>query len=50
MCSPVEVKKATPVVGDSRFFSSRTDLVDEVGDYFDWISAPGISGFLWLGV
>ena len=35
MCSPAEVKKAIPAVGDSRFFSHRTDLVDEVGDSFD---------------
>ena len=36
--SPVEVKKATPAVGDPSFFSSRTALVNEVGDSFDWIS------------
>jgi len=35
MCSHVEVKKVIPAVGDSKFFSTRTNLVDEVGDSFD---------------
>ena len=50
MCSPVEVKKAIPDVGDSKVFSPMTILVDEVGDSSDWIFALGILGVLWLGV
>lgn len=46
----MEVKKATPAIGDPRFLSSWAALVDEVGDSFDWIYAPEISGVLWLGV
>jgi len=45
---PVEVKKATPSVGDPRFSSSRTALVDEVGDPLNWISDLRTSGSLWL--
>jgi len=35
ICSPMEVKKATPSVGDPRFSSSRIASVDEVGDPLD---------------
>jgi len=42
----VEVKKVIHAVGFLKFFSPRTNLVDEVGDSFDWISDPGISRVL----
>ena len=48
--SPMEVKKATPSVGDRIFSSSRTASVDEVGDPLDWISDLRTSGGLWLGI
>jgi len=48
ICSPIEVKKATPSVGDPRFSSSRTALVDEAGDPLNWIYDLRTSGSLWL--
>ena len=50
ICSPVEVKKATPSVGDPRFSSSRTASVDEVGDPLNWISDLRTSESLQLGI
>ena len=48
MCSPVEVKKVTPFVGDLGSSSSKTASVDEVGDPPNWISDHRTSGNLWL--
>ena len=48
MCSPVEMKKFTPSVGDLGSSSSKTGSMDEVGDPPNWISYLRTSGSLWL--
>ena len=50
ICSPVEVKSATPYVRYPRFSSSRTASVDKVGNCLDWIYHLRNSRCLWLGI
>ena len=46
----MEVKRVIPTIGDSKIFSPRTILVDEVGESSDLVYAPRIPGILWLGL
>ena len=48
ICSPVEAKKVTPSIGNLGSSSSKTALVDEVGDPPNWIYDLRTSGSLWL--
>lgn len=50
ICSLVELKKATPSIGDPRLSSSRAASVDEVGDPLNWIYNLITSGGIWLGI
>ena len=49
ICSPMEDRKTTLVVGDVRF-SSITAFVGEIGEVLDWISDLETSGSLYRPV